>query len=92
MPGLNVYCSPFLKSLSCASLNAGREKTWNIGPVNEYEAPKCNNSFHWHNNTKRNELRQQCQFLLVGVLRQRKEANFSRRQNVLLTVPSQYRY
>jgi hypothetical protein len=31
-------------------------------------------------------------FLLVGVLRYRKKATFSRRENVLLIVQSQYRY
>jgi hypothetical protein len=30
-------------------------------------------------------------FLLVGVMRKRKEVNFGRRQNVLLVVRSQYR-
>jgi hypothetical protein len=38
MPALNVYCGPLLKSLPCASHDAGREMVWTIGPVNEYEA------------------------------------------------------
>jgi hypothetical protein len=31
-------------------------------------------------------------FLLVGVLQQRKKADFSRRQNMLLIIRIQYRY
>jgi hypothetical protein len=50
IPGLNVYCSPLLKSLPCASHNAGKEMVWNIVPVTEYEVQS---SFRQHNNTKR---------------------------------------
>jgi hypothetical protein len=93
IPGLNVYCDPLLKSLPSASHNEGREMVPNIVPVNEHEAQSTIVPIVGIKIRKEYELRQQCHFtLLVGVLRQRKEANFSRRQNVLLIVPSQYRY
>jgi hypothetical protein len=66
----------------------------NIAPVNEYEAQSAIIHLIGIIIRKEYELLQKnaTSFLLVGVLRQRKQANFSRRQNVLLIVRSQYRY
>jgi hypothetical protein len=59
LPGLNVYCGPLLKSLPCASQNAGKkEMVWNIGPVNEYEAQSVIISFVGIIIQKEYELRQ----------------------------------
>jgi hypothetical protein len=38
VPGLSVYRGPPSKSRPCASHNTGRERLWNVGSVNEYEA------------------------------------------------------
>jgi hypothetical protein len=66
---------------------------WDIGPVSEYEAQSTMIHFIGIIIQQQYELRQQCHFIvIVGVLRQRKQADFSRRQNVLLVVRSQYRY
>jgi hypothetical protein len=51
---------------------------------------KCNNFFRRHYNTKIKWAATSSSSLLVGALRHRKKANFTRRQNVLLIVRSHF--
>jgi hypothetical protein len=85
IPGLNVYCCPLLKSLPCASNNAGKETAWNIGPVNECEAQSVIIPFVGIIIRKEYELRQQCHFVFISQrVATMKQADFRQRQNVLL--------
>jgi hypothetical protein len=66
---------------------------WNICPVNEYEAQSAIIPFAGIIVQKEYELRQDCHFMLIFLrVATPKDTNFSRRQNVLLIVRSQYRY
>jgi hypothetical protein len=67
------------------SHHARKQMVWNIGPVNEHEAQSAIISLFDVIIRKEYKLRQQCHLIfLVGVLQQRKEADFNRRQSVLL--------
>jgi hypothetical protein len=63
--GLNVYYGPRLKSLPCASNNAGREMVLNIGSINEYEAQSAIIPSVGVIIRKEYELRQQCHFVFI---------------------------
>jgi hypothetical protein len=70
---------------------------WNIGPVNECETQSAITPFIGIIIPKEYELRQQCHFIFISQCvatkkKERKKANFSQQQNVLVIVWSQYRY
>jgi hypothetical protein len=60
------FCGPLLKSVPCASHNAGREIVWNADPVNEYEAQSTIIPFVGIMIQKEYKLRQQCHFIFIS--------------------------